>query len=338
MAKVHVGTVGGRAAGTSDDLRPFAEKVKVQALADVALAKAEAFRAAYGGEYATDDPRRVFDDKNVDAVLITTWHDTHAPFSLAAMAAGKHVLIEKPMAMTEKECDDIVAAAERTGVKYMVAFRCRFAKGAQDVKREIPNPENVIAHARYGGIWPETSWAQDPIKGGGQILSQGCHVVDMMFYLAGSDPESVYATGGVFHHSKPDCIDTINAAIRFKNGSVGAFLGGDGGTGRLMMFHPLANGCPFFVMVMDKGRSALAIDHGEDARFESAVPATAWKLPYESRVHREGANGLGNILPTFARCILKDEAPPATAVDGARTTRFILKCFESARTGKIIRF
>jgi predicted dehydrogenase len=274
----------------------------------------------------------------VDAVLITTWHDTHAPFSLAAMESGKHVLIEKPMAMTEKECDDIVATAKRTGVKYMVAFRCRFAKGSQDVKREFPHPDNIIAHARYGGIWPETSWAQDPIKGGGQILSQGCHIVDLMFYLAGAEPESVFATGGVFHHSKPEVIDTINAAIRFKNGSVGAFLGGDGGTGRLMMHHPLANGCPFFVIVIDKGRSGMAIDHGEDARFESVVPAAQWKLPYDSRVYRDGANGLGNILPTFARCILNDEQPPATAVDGARTTRFILKCFESARTGKVIKF
>ena len=338
MARVHVSTIGGRAAGTSDDLRPWAEKVKVQALCDVTLAKAEAYQKTYGGEYATDDPKKVFADKNVDAVLITTWHDTHAPFSLAAMKAGKHVLIEKPMAMTLKECDDIVATQKRTGVKYMVAFRCRFAKGAQDVKREIPKPDNIIAHARTSGIWPETSWAQDPIKGGGQILSQGCHVVDMMFYIAGSEPESVYATGGVFHHSKPDCIDTINAAIKFKNGSVGAFLGGDGGSGRLMMHHPLANGCPFFVIAICKGRSGMAIDHGEDARFESTVPATEWKMPYEQKIFRDGANGLGNIMPTFAKSILKDEEPPATAFDGARTSRFILKCFESARTGKIVTF
>lgn len=338
MARVHLSTVGGKAPGTSDDLRAFGEKIKVVALADVALAKAEAYKATYHGEYATDDPHRVLNDKNVDAVLITTWHDTHAPFSLAAMASGKHVLIEKPMAMTEKECDDIVAAQKRSGVKYMVAFRCRFAKGSQDVKREFPKPDNIIAHSRYMSIWAETSWAQDPIRGGGQILSQGCHTVDLMFYLAGSEPESVYATGGVFHHSKPDCIDTINAAIKFKNGSVGAFLGGDGGTGRLMMHHPLANGCPFFVLVICKGRSAMAIDHGEDARFESSVPATEWKMPYEQKIHRDGANGMGNILPTFARVILNNEESPASAADGARTTRFVLKCFESARTGKVITF
>jgi predicted dehydrogenase len=225
----------------------------------------------------------------------------------------------------------------------MVAFRCRFAKGARDVKREIPQPDNIIAHARYGGIWPEGMWAQDFVKGGGQILSQGCHIVDLMFFLAGSEPESVYATGGVFHHPSPLVIDTINASVRYKNGAVGAFMGGDGGTGRLMENHPLPCGCPFFVMVVDKGRSAICTDHGHDSRFESVVPEDQWKPPYAVRdyTHEVGADvasGVQDIMPTFAKCILNDEPSPATAFDGARTTRFVLKCFESARTGEVVRF
>lgn len=343
MCRCHLDSVGGRSPSISGELKEFAGQVEIRGLVDVDVSKAEAYREKYGGEYVSDDPERLFKDPEVDAVLITTWHDTHAPYSLRALESGKHVLIEKPMAMTEKECDEVLEAERRSGLKYMVAFRCRFAKGAKDVKREIPNPDNIIAHARTGGIWPETIWAQDPLKGGGQILSQGCHVVDLMFYLAGAEPESVYAVGGVFHHSRPEVIDTINAALRFKNGSVGAFLGGDGGAGRLMMHHPLPCGCPFFVMVVEKGKSAIAIDHGHDARFESCVPDSEWKIPYESGVHSqevgaEVASGVPDILPAFARSILKDETPPATAHDGARTTRFILKCFESARTGKVVTF
>ena len=343
MCRNHLNSVGGASAAIAQEYRPYAERVEVRGLADVDLAKAEAFKEQYGGAYATTDPDRLFAAPDLDAVIIATWHDTHAPYSLKATAAGKHVLIEKPMAMTEPECDAIVEAVDRAGTKYMVAFRCRFGKGAQDVKREIPNPDNVIAHARYTSIWPETSWAQDPLKGGGQILSQGCHIVDLMFWLAGSDPESVYATGGVFHHDSPEVIDTINASLRFKNGSVGAFLGGDGGTGRLMMHHPLPCGCPFWVLAVDKGRSGLAIDHGHDARFESCVPAATWTPPYDAKVYsqEEGADvssGVPNILPAFAKSILNDEESPAPAADGARTTRFILKCFESARTGKVIQF
>jgi len=342
MAKVHMAAIGGENEDTSDELRPYAAAVELRGLADVTEEKATEAQSEFGGEYVTDDPERIFADPDIDAVLITTWHDTHAPLSLRAMESGKHVLIEKPMAMTEAECDQILEAEERTGVKYMVAFRCRFAMGTADVKREIPNPDNVITFARVGGIWPETIWAQDPIKGGGQILSQGCHVVDLMMYLAGSEPVSVYATGGVKHHESPEVIDTVNASVRFANGATGSFMGGDGGAGRVLLPGSYVS-CPFFVMAVEKGRSGIAIDHGQNARFESSVPADVWTPPYEIHDYAEEfgnnkSSGMGDILPSFARSIIEDETPIATAVDGARATRFILKCFESVRTGEIVSF
>jgi len=325
----------------SQEIRPFAESVTVGGLVDVELSKAQALCEAFGGEYATDNAERLFADESVDAVLITTWHDSHASLSLQALESGKHVLIEKPMVMTEQECDEVVEAVERTGLKYMVAFRSRFGKGARDVKREIPHPDNVIAHARTQSIWPEGMWAQDPIKGGGQILSQGCHIVDLMFFLAGSEPQELFAVGGVYHHSNPEVMDTINAVVRFQNGSVGAFIAGDGGSGRLMNHPKLSYPFPFLVMVVDKGRSALVLDHGHDARFESCVDEAQWKPPYDVRDYTSelgatAASGMADILPTFVRSIVNDETPPVTVYDGARTTRFIRKCFESARTGKVI--
>jgi predicted dehydrogenase len=116
-------------------------------------------------------------------------------------------------------------------------------------------------------------------------------------------------------------------------------LGGDGGTGRLLEPHPLPCGCPFFVMVVSKGRSGIAIDHGHDARFHSSDPE--WTPPYALGNHSQDlgadvSSGVPDILPAFAKAILNDETPPATAADGARTTRFILRCFESARTGKVV--
>jgi len=342
MARAHLRSVGGTFDAISADLREWGARVTVRGLMDVDLQRAEALRQQFGGHYATDDAERIFADPDIDAVLITTWHDTHAPYSLRALQSGKHVLVEKPMAMTESECDDIVAAVERTGLKYMVAFRCRFAKGARDVHAQIPEPDNTIAFARVPGIWGPNSWAQDPVKGGGQILSQGCHVVDMMFFIAGAEPESVYATGGVFHHDSPLVIDTINAAIRFANGKVGSFVGGDGGTGNLV-HKPAFVSCPFWVLAVDAGRSGLAFDHGQNARFESTVPPEVWTPPYTERLYSEeigadAAGGIPDILPEFARCIIQDYQPVASAYDGARTTRFILKCFESARTGKVVTF
>lgn len=341
MCKAHLPSVGGKSQAISDQYRPYAERIEIRGLVDVNLERAEQYREQFGGDYVTDDVDKLLSDPEVDAVLITTWHDTHAPFSLKAMEHGKHVLIEKPMAMTEEQCDQVLAAEEQSGVNYMVAFRCRFGKGANDVKRAIPQPDNIIANARFTSIWPEGIWPQDPIRGGGQILSQGCHVVDEMFYLAGAEPAEVWATGGVYHHSKPEPLDTINAAIRFKNGATGCFMGGDGGTGGILYGHPLPCGCPFWVTVISKGRSGTAIDHGHDARFESTDPE--WQPPYLNMEYgkelgQDVAGGVPDILPAFAMSILKGEKPIATAYDGARTTRFILRCFESAQTGKVMTF
>ena len=342
MVRNHLATLEGKNPATDPALMPYAQRAVGRGYCDVDKSKAEKHLATYGGAYATDDPERLFSDPEIDAVIIATWHDSHAMYSLKAIEAGKHVLIEKPMCMTEQECDQICGAVAGSGLKYMPAFRTRFAKGSKDVKRHFPQPDNTVAFARVKGIWPERIWAQDPIKGGGQILSQGCHVVDLMFFLAGSEPESVYATGGVFHHSKPRPIDTINAAVRYRNGSVGAFIGGDGGTGGVLRNHYLANNCDFFVLVVDKGLSAIALDHGEAACFESSVPD--WKPPYDSSVagdaepDRAKLNGLADILPALVKGIVDDTELPANEMDGARTTRFILKCFESARTGQVISF
>ena len=84
MCRLHLDSVGGRSESISEELRPFAERVEVQGLADVDRSKAEGYRDTYGGAYATEDPERIFQDPDVDAVLITTWHDTHAPYSLRA--------------------------------------------------------------------------------------------------------------------------------------------------------------------------------------------------------------------------------------------------------------
>lgn len=88
------------------------EGVEVAALADLNVAAAEAFQREFGGRYATAEPRRIFDDPGIDAVIIATHHDSHTPLALAAAAARKHILIEKPMALTPAECRRIAAAAE----------------------------------------------------------------------------------------------------------------------------------------------------------------------------------------------------------------------------------
>jgi polar amino acid transport system substrate-binding protein len=294
------------------------EGARLFACVDIDEQKARQFCQRFSAEYYTTEVNEVMMDSNIDAVIITTWHDTHAPLSIQAAQANKHVFIEKPMAMTIEECHAIQQVVADSGIKYMVGFRSRFAWGTRDLKQAIPKPQVTITHCRASNIWGESSWAQDPIKGGGQVLSQACHLADLMYYLNESEPVSVYAVGGTFNHQSSEVIDTVNASIKFANGAVGSFIAGDGGSG----------GLGFFVAVAADGKSGMVTGHGEDVVFEDASVG-------ESQTYGSAGNGMLEEIPAFIKCIQQDTEPIATEKDGARATILIRKCFESIRTGEI---
>jgi len=319
MADLNIACIGcGSLGRLHSDVVSETEGARIYACVDIDEQKAKQFCERFSGEYYTTNVDKVMMDPNINAVIITTWHDTHAPFSIKAAQAKKHVFIEKPMAMTIDECYAIQEAVAASGIKYMVAFRSRLAWGTRDLKKAIPNPKVTIAHCRADGIWGDSSWAQDPIKGGGQVLSQACHLADLMCYLNTSEPISVYAVGGTFNHKSTEVIDTVNASIKFANGAVGSFIAGDGGSG----------GLGFFVEVVADGKSGMVKGHGEDVVFEN--PSVG-----ESKTYGSAGSGMREEIPAFIKCIKEDTEPIATAKDGARATILIRKCFESIRTEKI---
>src|SRR5688500_5526350 len=114
--------------------------VNLHATVDIRESAAEAFQREFGGSYYTREPERVFDDPQVDAVIIATHHDSHTPLALAAAAAGKHILLEKPAALTVEECGAIRDAIERAGVVCSVNFKFRFAPAVIRVREAIPRP------------------------------------------------------------------------------------------------------------------------------------------------------------------------------------------------------
>ena len=319
MSELNIACIGcGSLGGLHSEVVSETEGARIFACVDIDEQKAKQFCERFSAEYSTTEVDKVMMDSNIDAVIITTWHDTHAPFSIKAAQEKKHVFIEKPMAMTIEECYAIRETVAASGIKYMVAFRSRFAWGTRDLKKAIPNPTVTITHCRADNIWGDSSWAQDPIKGGGQVLSQACHLADLMYYLNESEPISVYAVGGTFNHQSTEVIDTVNASIKFTNGAVGSFIAGDGGSG----------GLGFFVEVAADGISGMVKGHGEDVVFED--PSVG-----ESKTYGSAGNGMLEEIPAFIKCIQEDTEPIATEKDGARATILIRKCFESIRTGEI---
>jgi predicted dehydrogenase len=159
---------------------------------DAVLGRAEALAAEHPGCVAAIDVRRAIDDPEVDAVILATTPDALAVTAVQAAEAGKHVLIEKPAARTSSELRAVLAAVERAGVVAKVGFNHRFHPAfqrAHAIFDEGGVGELMYIRARYGhGGRPnyEREWRADPrVSGGGELLDQGSHLIDLARWFAG---------------------------------------------------------------------------------------------------------------------------------------------------------
>lgn len=141
-----------------------------------------------GADEATTDFERVLRDPAVSAVLLTTRHDIHAEQAVAALLAGKHVWVEKPLALREADIDEIAGTVRTSGRVLMVGFNRRFAPMATALHAALGSgvgPGRIAVTVNAGRIDPD-HWSLDPRIGGGRIVGEGCHFVDLLRFLAGS--------------------------------------------------------------------------------------------------------------------------------------------------------
>lgn len=174
----------------------------------------------FGFERTTTDSSSLFTDAGTDAVVITTRHDSHAGFVLQAIEAGKHVFVEKPLCLTMDEADRIEAAlaAAPKPVTLMVGFNRRFAPQVQRMHallRGASGPKSFVMTVNAGAI-PADHWTQDAEQGGGRIVGEGCHFIDLLRFLAGERITTVRA-----HAMESPANDTVSIDLGFADGSVG---------------------------------------------------------------------------------------------------------------------
>ncbi len=170
---------------------------------------------------SSTDLSLVLEDEDVNGVVITTQHNLHAVMTVQALNAGKQVFVEKPLALKPEELDEIIAAVKESGNKVTVGFNRRFSPYVEKMKSLIgdrPGPMNVIATMNAGYI-PQDVWVHDLEAGGGRIIGEACHYVDLITYLSSSKVVeiSMQALG-----SDPE-ENTDNASIhlKYENGSLG---------------------------------------------------------------------------------------------------------------------
>jgi predicted dehydrogenase len=176
----------------------------------------------FGFQYATSSDEEIINDPNINTVAILTRHDLHAELVIKALKAGKHVFVEKPLAINSKQLLVISRQLQKTDhCLLMTGFNRRFAPLAQQLSTFYKDhTEPMYVHYRVNaGPIPLNHWTQDPEIGGGRIIGEGCHFIDFITFLVGVAPVSVTA------HALPDGgkyrEDNVSMTFTFPDGSIG---------------------------------------------------------------------------------------------------------------------
>ncbi|MBT3275287.1 MAG: Gfo/Idh/MocA family oxidoreductase [Spirochaetales bacterium] len=225
---------GGMASAHVSRFEGLEDRMKVAAAVDIELDKARKTAAGFPGAKAATDYHEILD--SVDAVLLVLPHHLHHRVTLDCLAAGKHVLLEKPMANSEQECLDIIDASDKSDRILMIAYCMRFDSC-------IARMKELLDARTYGkcfqmSIWteqltrfPKDSWGdRAETLGGGQLFSHGCHYIDLLLWFMGN-PVSGSHIGTNFGTPWMEKEGTSNVSIRFESGALGYHFGTWGARG-----------------------------------------------------------------------------------------------------------
>lgn len=177
----------------------------------------------FGFKYSSTNPADVLFNPELDFVFIATRHNTHSEFVIESIKNGKPVFVEKPLALKIEELQSLKEAYNNNPVPLMVGYNRRFSQAFQLIKKEFANRKQPFSmHYRINaGFLPPDHWIQNPEIGGGRIIGEVCHFVDIMQFLSDSNPISVFAEALSHNLENRTFRDTIAITIKFDDGSLG---------------------------------------------------------------------------------------------------------------------
>jgi predicted dehydrogenase/threonine dehydrogenase-like Zn-dependent dehydrogenase len=273
----------------------------------------------YGFKYCASSADDVLDDDEVNLAVIATRHDLHAELARRALLKGKHVFVEKPLALNDEDLESVLDAAANSSGRLMVGFNRRFSPLARAAFEFFANrqaPLSISYRVNAGRI-PKSHWAQDPREGGGRIIGEVCHFVDLMQFLTGSLVTRVYGESIESRNQEMVDEDSVFITLRFADGSNGsiAYLAEGDKAMRKERVEIFSEGKSF---VLDDYRSATSFSNGRE---ESTKP-------------RQQDKGQANETRAVCEVVLKGAPAPISLDDLATTTRATFRIRESLRTGQ----
>jgi predicted dehydrogenase/threonine dehydrogenase-like Zn-dependent dehydrogenase len=260
----------------------------------------------------------VFADGSVNLVVIATRHDSHAELTRRALERGRHVFVEKPLALNDQELDQVIAAATQSPGQLMVGFNRRFsplARGAKEFFKDRQTPLSINYRVNAGRV-PADHWAHHPSEGGGRIIGEVCHFIDFIQFITGSLVTRVFAESIGSRSQEIVSEDSVFITLRLADGSNGsiAYLAEGNSALPKERIEIFGAGKSF---VIDDFRSAAAYEKGREKKT---------KL-------REQDKGQKKEVRAVCAMVVEGTPSPISLEDLATTTRATFRIRDSLRTG-----
>jgi predicted dehydrogenase len=321
------------------------DNARLAGVYSVTKSKADALAAKYNCTvYATLE--EMLNRSEIDIICICTPSGIHRDPAIKSIAAGKHCLIEKPLEVTLKKCDEIIEAAQKAGVKVGVIFPSRFYEPAQQLKKAID--ENRFGELVLGDAY--VKWSRTPeyyksgkwrgtwkFDGGGALMNQGIHSVDLLQWYMGP-VTSVQAVAGNIRHKNIEVEDTVVATLKFANGALGTIE------------------CSTAVFPGSLKRIELAGTEGTAILEESNLIKWDFKNPTPAddiikqsmaaaNVSHGGVSnpadisiaGHKNQIEDMIRAVQTGTQPAVDGIEGRKSVEIVLAVYESARSERIVK-
>ena len=285
------------------------------------------FGAHYGAGYVTSRFEDLLSDPQIDVIDLCVPPVAHLPLALAAAAAGKHLLIEKPLARDLAEADQIIAAARQAGVQLMTGHNQRYFGHHARAKELLEDgaigaPFMVVASVHVHGHIEGFRRFLEP-AGGGTLIDSGVHRFDLLRWLLG-DVASVYAQTGRFMQMQMEGEDCAVVTLRFRSGAIGSFSCSWSAKGprreeMLQIFGPQG--------------SIITEDHTQSLTLATDNPATGERDVQEIRFDVDQAESIRRMIAAFMVSLQEGTPPPVSGADGRASLELSMASYESERSG-----
>jgi predicted dehydrogenase len=343
--QIGVGIVGtGDIADMHASAYRMCKDAHIVAVSDIDSALAEKKKLLYGADASYNKYEDLLHNNKVEAVDICVRPNLHAQITVAAAEAGKHILVEKPMALTLRDCDEMISAAKRNNVSLTVVHNQLFYPPHIEARRlvdtEIGKPIMLVTRLHKGS--PIKGWRTDPKIGGGWLTEAGIHRIYLARYLM-DEIKQVFCGLG---KTSPDLLgeDIAVVTMNFANGAYGCLCSNASGPYALWDDRTEVIGNDGMIIingVEDQIIPGPPILFYKDGRWVAYTRAKSYARRMDNRYEVEADYpnlwpGGDKLIPQFVASIVNNTEPVVSGEEGRRLMQIVLACHESARTGKML--